>query len=47
MSSLHVREHEIVTGSVDGRMRLYDMRKGMVLVDCLGRTYIHIYSAPL
>lgn len=36
-----------MTGSVDGRMRLYDMRKGMVFVDCLGRTYIDIYSEPV
>lgn len=47
ISSLHVREHEIVTGSVDGRMRLYDMRKGVVLVDCLGRTSIYINSMPV
>lgn len=37
VSSLHLRGHEIVTGSVDGITRLYDLRKGMVLVDAIGR----------
>ncbi|KAI9822593.1 MAG: hypothetical protein M1827_000312 [Pycnora praestabilis] len=36
VSSLHVVGHEIVTGSVDGRMRLYDLRMGQVYVDVLG-----------
>ena len=39
VSSLHVVGHEIVTGCVDGRMRLYDLRMGMVYVDLVGRTY--------
>lgn len=38
VSSLHVHGYEIVTGSVDGRIRLYDLRKGMLLVDTIGRT---------
>ena len=38
VSSLHVAGHEIVTGCVDGRMRLYDLRMGMVYVDLVGRT---------
>lgn len=38
VSSLHVVGHEIVTGCVDGRMRLYDLRMGMVYVDLIGRT---------
>lgn len=38
VSSLHVAGHEIVTGSVDGRIRLYDLRMGMVYVDLVGRT---------
>ena len=37
VSSLHVTEHEIVTGSVDGRMRIYDLRMGMMFVDVIGR----------
>ncbi|KAL8693480.1 MAG: hypothetical protein Q9218_001711 [Villophora microphyllina] len=36
VSSLHVLGHEIVTGSVDGKMRLYDLRMGMIYVDTLG-----------
>lgn len=39
VSSLHVYGYEIVTGSVDGRIRLYDLRKGMLLVDTIGRTW--------
>ena len=37
VSSLHVVGHEVVTGSVDGRVRVYDLRMGMVFVDVIGR----------
>ncbi|KAF6218935.1 hypothetical protein HO133_005478 [Letharia lupina] len=37
VSSLHVVGHEIVTGSVDGRMRVYDLRMGMTFVDVIGQ----------
>ncbi|KAL8656345.1 MAG: hypothetical protein Q9210_000335, partial [Variospora velana] len=37
VSSLHVLGHEVVTGSVDGRMRLYDLRMGMIYADTIGR----------
>ena len=40
VSSLHVQGHEIVTGSVDGSLRLYDLRMGMVFVDVIGREWI-------
>lgn len=40
VSSLHVVGHEIVTGSVDGRMRVYDLRMGMIFVDVIGRTSV-------
>ena len=39
VSSLHVVGHEIVTGSVDGKMRVYDLRMGMIYVDTIGRMY--------
>ena len=39
VSSLQVVGHEIVTGCVDGRMRVYDLRMGMVFVDVIGRMY--------
>lgn len=39
VSSLHVVGHEIVTGSVDGRMRVYDVRMGMLFVDVIGCMY--------
>lgn len=38
VSGLHLHGYEIVTGSVDGRIRLYDLRKGMLSVDVIGRT---------
>jgi len=37
VSSLHVVGYEIVTGSVDGKMRLYDLRMGMKFEDVIGR----------
>ncbi|KAL8972752.1 MAG: hypothetical protein Q9183_000367 [Haloplaca sp. 2 TL-2023] len=37
VSSLHVLGHEIVTGSVDGKMRTYDLRMGIMYCDNLGR----------
>ena len=37
ISSLHVVGHEVATGSVDGRARIYDLRMGMVHVDVVGR----------
>ena len=39
VSSLHVVGHEIVTGCVDGRVRVYDLRMGMLFVDVIGRMY--------
>jgi hypothetical protein len=38
---------EIVTGCVDGRMRLYDVRMGMVFVDVVGREYILCLESDL
>ena len=39
VSCLGVKLHEIFTGSVDGRMRRYDLRMGMVSVDVVGGKY--------
>ena len=39
ISSVDVRGHEIATGSVDGKVRVYDLRRGMVSVDEIGRKY--------
>lgn len=43
VSSLHVVGYEIVTGSVDGRLRVYDLRMGMQFVDVIGRMGIHYW----
>ena len=40
VSCLQVVGHEILSGSVDGRVRVYDLRMGMVYVDVIGRTSI-------
>ncbi len=46
VSTLQVVGHEICTGSVDGRVRVYDLRMGMVYVDVIGGkfTLLHICS---
>ena len=36
VSSLAVAEHQIFTGSIDGRLRKYDLRAGMMSVDVVG-----------
>jgi len=41
VSGLWVGGHDIVTGSVDGRMRVYDLRMGMVFADVIGRMLAH------
>ena len=52
ISSVCVVEHEIMSGSIDGRVRVYDLRMGMVYIDVIGREcaplhYIHLPSPPL
>lgn len=48
VSSLHVLGHEIATGSLDGKMRIYDLRMGMAYTDTLGRKIkiIPLYPFP-
>ncbi|EKX43798.1 hypothetical protein GUITHDRAFT_140239 [Guillardia theta CCMP2712] len=36
VTSLAVREHEICTGCVDGWIRIYDIRHGEMISDCVG-----------
>ena len=40
VSCVVVQGWEIVSGSVDGRVRAYDMRMGTVIVDFVGRVYL-------
>ncbi len=47
VSSLHVLGHEIVTGSVDGKLRLYDLRMGMVYADTIGRKQLPLCTISL
>ena len=43
ISSVKVLGWEIMTGSVDGRVRLYDVRMGMVHVDVVGSEEIRLF----
>ncbi len=36
VSTVKVVEHEIIAGSIDGRLRVYDIRMGQVSVDVMG-----------
>lgn len=38
ISSLTVSDHEILTGSVDGYVRVYDIRQGKLQEDCIGES---------
>ena len=44
VSSVNVREHEIVTGCVDGRVRIYDLRMGMLYTDMLGSSVTSVFQ---
>ncbi|CCJ29548.1 unnamed protein product, partial [Pneumocystis jirovecii] len=37
ISSVLIANHEIVTGSVDGRVRTYDLRRGQLYTDVIGQ----------
>jgi mitogen-activated protein kinase organizer 1 len=39
VSTVAVVDHEIMSGSVDGRLRTYDIRMGMVYADLIGRMF--------
>ena len=39
VTTVDVSEHEVMTGCVDGRLRVYDLRMGMAHVDVIGRGY--------
>ena len=47
ISTLQVVGHEISTGSVDGRVRVYDLRMGMLHVDVIGCTLSNSPRLPL
>ena len=40
ISALSVLEHEIVTGSIDGKVRSYDIRMGILSEDVIGCTLL-------
>ena len=40
ISTLTVLDHEIITGSIDGKVRNYDIRMGVLSEDVIGRKYV-------
>ena len=43
ISSLSVLDHEIVTGSIDGKVRNYDIRRGILSEDVIGCKLLSIF----
>lgn len=39
VQTMHVGPTSIITGSVDGHVRTYDLRKGELRADYIGRTF--------
>lgn len=39
IQTMHVGPTSIITGSVDGHVRTYDLRKGELRTDYIGRTF--------
>jgi mitogen-activated protein kinase organizer 1 len=46
VQTLHVGLHEVVTGSVDGHVRTYDLRKGQMTSDYMGSEYVKVIYYP-
>lgn len=46
VSSIDVIEYEVITGSIDGRVRCYDIRKGIMQTDVVASTYQSINQNP-
>ena len=46
IQTLHVGASQIITGSVDGNMRVYDLRKGELRTDFLGREHVPCEQLP-
>ena len=43
VTSIHVTDHEVMTGSADGRVRRYDLRAGKLMCDLIGSKYVCQY----
>jgi mitogen-activated protein kinase organizer 1 len=37
ITSIQIKNYEIITGSVDGKLRTYDLRAGQLFTDVVGR----------
>ena len=48
VSSVQVTDHEILTGSLDGQIRRYDIRNGQMIADEMARKELFcFFSRPL
>ena len=47
VQALHITHGTIMTGSVDGSVRTYDLRMGQLRTDFIGRTYGYIIVLSL
>ena len=43
ISAIHIGSTEIITGSVDGYVRTYDLRKGAITSDYLGSKHRNLH----
>jgi hypothetical protein len=44
VTSIQIKNYEIMTGSVDGKLRTYDLRAGQLTVDVIGRILFTLVS---
>jgi mitogen-activated protein kinase organizer 1 len=43
VTSVQIKNYEIITGSVDGKLRTYDLRAGLLSTDVVGRIYFILH----
>jgi len=46
VASVCVGDGFVVAGSVDGKLRRYDLRMGLIVQDIIGRMFIVLFSSP-
>ena len=42
VTCIQVSDHEVLTGSADGRIRRYDLRVGKLYADLIGSEYMYM-----
>jgi hypothetical protein len=46
VTAVQIKNYEIITGSVDGKLRTYDLRAGQLSTDVVGRSFPLSFSNP-